>query len=352
MLQSTKRIFLTCFFLLLTAILHLVGRYARELVFWVYPMISQNILRIVGGFFSLFPVAVWELLALVGGILFIYSLINDLSGAHIIEWVTKMALTLSIGLFALTLMWGLNYYSPPMHEKLDLSGEKASVTQLKSAAVYYRNKANEAAERVKRDTDGNMSYESFHALADSATDSYTLLSLEYDCFSGPRYQPKKMVIAEIMSLDGIYVPFTGESSVSADTCGACLPYIMCREIGRGCGFAERGEAEFAAFLACTASDSPELQYSGYFNAFSLCYNALYAQDPDAAREVWSGVSQSVRKDCAIRLEEETDAWTMAMDTLLENLWNIYAETSRYEEGPPEHDNAPDLLTMWYLEEIL
>ena len=95
-----------------------------------------------------------------------------------------------------------------------------------------------------------------------------------------------------------------------------------------------------------------MRYSGYFNAFSLCYNALYAQDPDMARTVWNGVSQRVREDCAERLTLETAFWSKTMDELQEELRDAYAETFQYEEEGPKHDSVTDLLTMWYFEEIL
>ena len=352
MLRSVKRILLICFFGLLTVILHLMGRYAPDLVFLIYPAISQNLLRIVGGFFSVFPVAMWELLALVWFIWMIYTFIHDITEFHIIRWITGVGLFVAICIFALTLLWGLNNYSPPMHEKLGLSGNECSVSQLKRAAIYYRDKANSAANSIARDGDGEMVYDSFRDLAQEATDSYMLLAVEYDCFRGPRFQPKRMILGEVLGLEGIFVPFTGESSVSGNIYSACLPFVMCREIGYGCGFTGRGEAEFAAFLACSVSDSPQLRYSGYFNAFSLCYNALYARDPAAAQEVWSGTSQALRRDCEARLEEETAIWAKTMDHLQSGVQDAYAETFQYEDEGPEHDSVTDLLTMWYLEEIL
>ncbi|MBR6825507.1 MAG: DUF3810 family protein, partial [Oscillospiraceae bacterium] len=107
-----------------------------------------------------------------------------------------------------------------------------------------------------------------------------------------------------------------------------------------------------AFLACTVSDAPELRYSGYFNAFSFCYNALYAQSPEEAREVWQGVSTQVREDCADRLEQETGGWQKAMTGLQKDLRDAYAESFQSEEGGPKHDSVTDLLTMWYFERIL
>lgn len=351
MFRGIRRILLICFFGLLTVILHLMGRYAPDLVFLIYPGISQNLLRIVGGFFSLFPIAMWELLALTGLIWMVYTLIRDVSNLEIIRWVTGFLLTASVLVFALTLLWGLNNYSPPMHEKLELSGEESSVSRLKQAAEYYGDRANELANQIERNEKGEPVFAPFRELAREATDSYMLLAVEYDCFRGPRSEPKRLIFGEILGIEGIFVPFTGESGVSGKTYTVCLPFVMCREIGHGCGFTNRGEAEFAAFLACTASDSVQLQYSGYFNAFSLCYNALYARDPEAARQVWQGTSQKVRDDCAARLELADNSWTRAMGSLQEELRDAYARTFEYEEGEPEHDTVTDLLTMWYMEKI-
>ena len=346
------RVLLTCFFGLLTLILHLLGRYAPEFVFLFYPAISQNILRVVGGFFSAFPLAMWEILALALFIWMIYTLIRDVSELQILRWITGFALSVSIGIFAVTLLWGLNHYSPPMHQRMGLSGKDYSTSQLRQAAIYYRDKANQAAKNIRRDSDGDMAYDSFRDLSGASVDGYMLLAVKYDCFRGPRFEPKRMILGEWLGLDGIFIPFTGESNVSPDTYSVCIPFTMCREIGRGNGFTHRGEAEFAGFLACTASDSPELRYSGYFNAFSFCYNALYERDADVARDLWQGVSQQVRQDCANRLEEETSGWRKTMSDFREDLWDSYAEAFQSEDGSPDHDNVADLLTMWYYERIL
>lgn len=282
----------------------------------------------------------------------IYSLIRDVSNFQIIRWLTGVILVLTIGVFAMTLLWGLNNYNLPIEEKLNLSGEEYSLSQLKKATIYYRDKANETEKKVQREENGSLAYDSFRGLAQDASDGYTLLSVKYDCFRGPIFRPKRLVFSGIFGIEGVFVPFTGESGVSTHTYSTCIPFVMCREMAYGCGFSHRGEADFAAFLACTASDSPELTYSGYFNAFSLCYNALYAKDPKAAREVWNGVSQGVRQDCAGRLEQETKAWTRIMNKLQDEVRDAYAETFPYEEEGSDRYSAADLLTMWYMEEIL
>ncbi len=352
MLRNIMRILLTCFFGLLTLILHLLGRYAPEFVSLFCSAVSENMIRIVGGFFSLFPLAMWELLALVLFIWAIYTLIRAISDLKILRWITVFLLSVSIGLFAVTLLWGLHYYTPPIHEELELSGKAYSLSQLKEATIYYRDQANQAGNALMAKRGFDPEDEAFRALAREAADGYTLLSVEYDCFRGPKFEPKQMLLGKWIGLDGLYIPFTGESSVSGDTYAPCIPFVMCREMGHGMGFAAESESEFAAFLACTASDSSQLRYSGYFNAFSSCYAALYEQDPEAARDLWQGVSPQVQQDHANRLDIESGEWRQAVNDLLETLRDGYAEAFLSKEERANYDSVAELLTMWYFERIL
>lgn len=73
---------------------------------------------------------------------------------------------------------------------------------------------------------------------------------------------------------------------------------MCHEIGHRMAFARENEANFAAFLACEASEDARFAYSGYYTAFLYCYNALRKVDAAAANEVWSGACDELRADCA------------------------------------------------------
>ncbi len=353
MARNIMRLMLAGFFAVLTLILHLLGNYAPKLVFALYPSISQNILSALGGFFSVFPLAMWELLALALLIWILYTMIRDFSQLKIIQWLTGVLMCFSIGVFVIMLLWGLNYYSPPMHEKIGLSGKEYSLQQLQQATIYYRDMANRTAYAVPRNGDGTMDSGSFPDLAEESVKSFKRMELQYDCFEGPKTRPKRLLLSGLIGLDGIFVPFTGECGVSPDTYSASLSFTMCRELGRRVGFVSEDEAEFAAFLACSASDSAEFRYSGYFNAFSFCYNALYAADQEAAEAVWEGVSSPVRADCAARWDILTEDWKQLFTEFHENIQDTYTQSFETEDGErPEHDSVVQLLTMWYYERIL
>jgi hypothetical protein len=66
--------------------------------------------------------------------------------------------------------------------------------------------------------------------------------------------------------------------VPLNTARADLAFIMCHEAAHRLGIASEQEANFSAFLACQASEDVRLSYSGYFNAFAYCVNALLRAD--------------------------------------------------------------------------
>ena len=81
-----------------------------------------------------------------------------------------------------------------------------------------------------------------------------------------------------------------DADTCADDCAldcadADKPYIMCHEAAHRLAIASEQEANFAAFLACDASNDVRFRYSGYYNAAGYCLNALYRYDPERTQEL-------------------------------------------------------------------
>lgn len=354
MAKNIMRLLSSGFFLLLTVILTLLGKYAPTFVFTLYMPLSQWAMKVISGFFSVFPVAMWELLALAAVIWLLYSLIRDFSQMQFLKWFTGLALSLSVGLFAFMALWGLNYFAPPIHEQLDLSGKEYSVRELRQATVYYRDMANKTAAAVARDKNGAMIPTSFQKQARKAADGYKILEIRTEDFTGSKAAPKRLLSGSLFTFggaSGIFVPYTGECCVSGETHCTVLPFAMCRELGSRMGFARTADAELAAFLACSTHESPEFVYSGYFVAFSYCYNALYAIDQQAAKEVWKGVGQKLGADCDARLAYEQGHHNPSANALREDLGKSYRQLIHEKFGAKTSETVSNLLTMWYYERI-
>ncbi|MBR4308717.1 MAG: DUF3810 family protein [Oscillospiraceae bacterium] len=352
MVKSVLRLILSGLFLFLTAILTLVGRFAPELIRKVYMPLSRAAMTFLSGIFSVLPVAVWELLVVALLIWLLCSLVRNFSDLKITQWFTGLLLGVSVTVFLFMALWGLNYYAPSIQVQLGLSERECSVEELKQATVYYRNMANLTANSVTREDSGAMAPVSFEQLAHKAADGYMILEIRTESFRGSKSAPKRLISGNLFAFggsQGIFVPFTGESCVSGSTYSAVLPFAMCSQMGKRMGFARRDEAEFAAFLACASGESAQFVYSGYFIAFSYCYNALYARDRAVAESVWQGVGAELKADCLGRIEYESGRENQATKDKWETLGEQYQKFLQEKLGTKTADSVTNLLTIWYLE---
>ena len=73
-------------------------------------------------------------------------------------------------------------------------------------------------------------------------------------------------------------------------------FEISKQLARRMSIARDTDANFAAILACTASDDATYRYSGYFMAFSACYEALEKVNPSKAAELAGKISGGLRAD--------------------------------------------------------
>lgn len=354
MLKSISRLLVAAGFLLLTALMILAAREAPEFVFSFYPEFSRKALTALSNIASCVPFALWEV-ALVAFLLgSLISMIHAISKKHFVRWIMGEILTLSVGVFLFVGLWGLNYYAPSMNQRMGIAEENYTVQQLKEATLYYRNMAEQAAREVDRDEDGFFLPDEFDALAQEAGGSFAPLAKDYECFDGSKARVKYLLSSPLMAktgTTGIFICLTGESSVSKLTYDISMPYTMCHEVGHRLGFAREDEANFAAFLACSESDRPDFRYSGYFNAFSYCYNALYKADPESARQVWQEASALLRNDLLRENNHYEALRNEKASEVSDAVYDSYLKGFSIQEGVQSYGQVTDLLLVWYFKEI-
>lgn len=351
MTKTILRLTLSGIFAVLTAILLVLGNILPSVFFSYYSDFSREILAVLAAVTGVVPFAVCEILGFSLIILIILFLVRAIIKGHIVRYLAGLLLTVCVLAFAFVAVWGLNYYAPSMNEQIGLEDKEYTVSELKAAAVYYRNMANATAKNVERNADGAMVDYDFGALTEAAGEGFETLSEHYDCFDGSTVRVKSLIISPIMGkigMTGGFICLTGEACVSSTTYAAALPFTMCHEISHRMAFAREDEANFGGFLGCIFSERAEFVYSGYYMAFRYCYNALAKIDASAAAEVWSGVSDELAADChasavhyeAVRSETASD--------IADSVYNTYLNSFSVESGTQSYGEVADLLIAWYL----
>ena len=351
MTKTILRLTLSGIFAVLTGLLVLAAVFLKAPFFEVYPEVSRWIVGALAKITSIVPVPLWEILALLLIALFIFTLVRAIIKRRMVRWLTGLLLIAVIFAFAFVAVWGLNYYAPPMAQRLGLEEKQFSREELQEATVYYRDRANELAPQVQRDENGKLLPWDFDDLAKSAPAGYQVLAQNIDMFDGSLVPPKKLALtASLMGktgYTGITVCLTGESCVSPTTYQVSQPFTMCHEMGHRMALAREDEANFAGFLACTANPRTEFQYSGYYNAFKYCYNALYDESPDAAAEVWSGVCPELAGDNNAAAEHYEELEDETASQVADTVYNGYLHSFSVESGVKSYGEVTDLLILWY-----
>ena len=352
MLRSVGRFLTSAILLFLSALLMAAGKYLSSLLFPFYRDFSKKILAAIASVTGLLPFALWEALLALGLLLFLYSIFHTIFGKkRFLGWLSGLTLTLSVLIFLFVALWGLNHYAPPLSQELGLQIECYSEQQLTDAARYYLQQANAEAAQVPRDSDGQIVLPEFSQLGAEAGNAFTPLAGTYPIFSGSDAPVKKAALTgrllSYTGTTGIFIAFTSESTVNPDTDAASLAHTMCHEAAHRCGIAAEDEANFAAYLACQASESALFRYSGAYCAFIYCYNALYKQDPAAARALFQEADALLQADSQ-RASTHYAQYEGAVQDAAQKANDTYLKAFSEPSGVQSYGEAADYLIAWYL----
>lgn len=252
-----------------------------------------------------------------------------------------------------TLNCGINYQRDSFSECIGLEIEEYTVDELKKVCVILTEDINQISGEVARDENGLMvmKKESNKFLLDGriAIDAMESVSKDYEELAGYYPQPKGLMCSWILSvqkISGIYSPFTIEANYNREMVDYNVPFAMCHELSHLRGFMQEQEANFIAYLACTASDNTEFQYSGSMLGWIHCMNTLYEADIDAWKEVRSMLNEEAKVDLRANSEfwAKYDGKTAEVADMIND---SYLKANGQSDGVKSYDKMVDLLVAYY-----
>lgn len=349
-MRTIGRLILTAVFALLTAALVAAAVYVPGF-FAFYTPFSQSVLAFLAGVTEPFPFAVWQVLLVLLGLLGLYTLVRTFSKKRgFLCWLAGLLCTFSLFMLVFTALWGLNHWGPSVADRLGLEIREYSRDELRQTTQYLADQASAWAGQVEREPDTDMAID-LEAMAKTAGASYEALARRSSFFAGSSAPVKTLLAGKAfsyMGITGIFICFTGESGINPDTYPASLPYTMCHEAAHRLTVAPEDEANFCAFLACSASDDPAFRYSGYYSAFIHCYNALNKTDREAAAQIWDSLDAAVVSDLR-RANQHYEQYEGVVQEAASKVNDTYLKAFNEESGVQSYGEAADLLIAWYLQ---
>ena len=273
-----------------------------KLVDMIYPYVTRMVQNYLAGWSGAVDFCVWQAVVLAlataafaSVVLMIFFRWNPIQWFGWILSVVSLIVLLNTGVF------GLNVYSGPISEDMRLPETEFNQTQIKDAAIYYRDKANDLAETVARNSDGTVKLPGLDQLNAQAENGFKHLVYDeyYSVFAGSTAPVKALGLTEQFSKRGIMgltVSVTGESAVNMDAPSVMIPYAICREMCYRMSIASEADNTFAAFMVCQANEDPLFQYAGYIVAYQHCLDALPGE---AAKIIAAHANSQLREDLQI-----------------------------------------------------
>lgn len=332
------------------------------LVDMVYPYVTRSIQGILTQWSSAVDYTVWQVLALLLliGLLATIVLMIALKW-NFFQWLGWVLAGASLIWMLHTGIYGLNYYAGPLSEDIRIGSHDFTVKDLEDATLFFRDNANLLAEAMPRDGDGKLAFSDFDTLAEQAGDGFRVLTYEESgsVFAGSTLPVKKLAWADMytsIGITGITMPITGEAAVNPQIPAVSLPFTMCHEMAHRMCIATENDANFAAFLACMANESPEFRYSAYYMAYRYCYNALASAGTPEAAAAAARIDLEVNAYLRYDLKDYNRFFSSHRDDLASNVAdsvnNAYIQISGDENGTASYGMVATSLVNWYIEKMV
>ena len=332
------------------------------LVDMVYPYLTRTVQTFLSGWTGGVDFCVWQVAVVLLIVMVLASIVLMIVLRwNFIQWLGWVLSGVVLVAFLHTGIYGLNYHAGPLADDIRLEMTEYTLEELQDATEYYRDLANELADQLPRDAQGDVIYSSFEELADLAGEGFEILTYEecYSIFAGSTDPVKKLGWADMytsMGITGVTMPITGEAAVNPQIPAVSLPFTMCHEMSHRMCIAVERDANFAAFLACRANSSMEFQYSAYFMAYRYCYSALVSVNATeaaiAAARIASGVNDNFTHDLNAYNRFFAENQDEGATNLANTVNDTYIKVSGDDQGVTSYGEVCDLLVNLYIKEII
>jgi hypothetical protein len=206
-------------------------------------------------------------------------------------------------IFSFLSLWGYNYARPNFSKQLGIAIEQPDTTALRQELEIAAKEAIDARKIIE-----NVPLSTNYLSSDFEDKMRADVSnfLEKNNFkAGGRLRGRQISPNGLLfrfGISGIYMPFTGESSIDAALHPLEKPFTMAHELAHGYGWTEEATANFIAYLACINSSDNFTRYSGLISYYRYVasnykrsnpteYAAFRAQLPEGFRNDLEAINQ-------------------------------------------------------------
>ena len=267
------------------------------------------------------------------------------------EWKDNLLAILSwVSVFYLFfhLLWGMNYYRIPLHEKLHIEKEY-SKEQLeifiekmlvKTNALQLKITKNDSVAVVipySHDEIYNLALKGYENIpTDLQEFRYEVKSIKSSLFSYP---------LSYMGFGGYLNPFTNEAQVNYLKPKYTSPLTTCHEMAHQTGIGSESECNFIGFVTAAKNEDLYFQYSAYSFALRYALHNLEMMQEGSSEVYIKKINKGVLKN----FEENEIFWKKyqtPINTFFEYFYDNFLKANQQKDGMEGYNKFVGL-AIWY-----
>ncbi|WP_222984621.1 DUF3810 domain-containing protein [Flagellimonas meishanensis] len=297
-----------------------------------YPVVSQMLRTLLGWIpFSIGDIFYLGLFVLVVSHIFKHR--KTIKKKPLL-FLKDIAVFLSIVFFAFHLLWGMNYYRKPIHEKFGIQREY-EVTELIGFTKYLAEKTNQYQHQLAGDTATAVKIPYSRAEIFKKTEAgYASFKESFPDFEYKRSSLKASLFSlplTYMGYGGYLNPFTNEAHVNGLTPLFRLPTVSGHEVGHQLGYAAEGATNFIGFLVTEQHEDPYFKYAAYHHALGYCLSDLQRKDEEASKEIIALLNPGVKKNFQ-ELKEFWEKYQNPLEPMFKFIFSTFLKANNQDEG--------------------
>ncbi len=249
---------------------------------------------------------------------------------------------------------GATYYGTKVADKMGIARRDVSAEELYATAVLLVDGMKAELDEIlyPEGTYSAMPY-SYDEMNDKLNAAYAKVCEKYDGIDTLVSRTKPVILSPYWTythISGIYTFFTGEANVNTNYPDFVMVSTAAHEMAHQRGVVSEDEANFIAFVVCTASDDPFMRYAGYLDVFQNVLSSLASASSELYGKLYAEIPAEIKGDL--------NAYAVFFDKYRENVAadistsvnNTYIENHNQPAGVKSYGMVVDLVVSYMLYE--
>ncbi|NNF33181.1 MAG: DUF3810 domain-containing protein [Saprospiraceae bacterium] len=256
---------------------------------------------------------------------------------------------LSIIYILFYVLWGFNYYTPTVKQKLAFTSHKMDREDLYEEARYVARSVSSLRMKAIGDSSININETTIpEDLENQLRNEQKIILKSWGYLTNGRVRIRRLepdgVLLRI-STAGVYIPWVLEGHIDDGLHPIQWPFTMAHEMAHGYGITDEGECNFVGFVTCISSDNLIIRYSAELAYFRYLINNLRLVDNDRYKEVVRSLTQGVKNDInAIILQMRK--YPDILPDFRDLVYDSYLKSHGVHEGLASYSSIIRLINQW------